>query len=77
MFQEDYLHRLCELGEEDAESQADRIAEFVERDPNRIEEDFAKLPGVVTREYRENDSDDKSVAAAQINAQLRAQQQLR
>ncbi|MDP5084474.1 MAG: hypothetical protein NWQ23_03565 [Yoonia sp.] len=46
-------------------------------DPNRIEEDFAKLPGVVTREYRENDSDDKSVAAAQINAQLRAQQQSR
>lgn len=38
MFQEDYLQRLCELGEEDAESQADRIAEFVERDPNRIEE---------------------------------------
>lgn len=39
--------------------------------PNRIEEDFAKLPGVETRQYREDDSADKSVAAAQIRAALR------
>ena len=38
--------------------------------PNSIEADFAKLPGVVTREYRENDDDDKSIAAARIKAAL-------
>jgi hypothetical protein len=42
--------------------------------PNSIADDFAKLPGVETREYRENDADDKSIAAAQINAALRAGQ---
>jgi hypothetical protein len=42
--------------------------------PNRIDEDFAKLPGVETSEYRENDEDDKSVAAARINAALRTGQ---
>ncbi len=42
--------------------------------PNKIEEDFGKLPGVWTREYRENDADDKAVAAAQIAAELRAAQ---
>ncbi len=42
--------------------------------PNRIEEDFAVLPGVQTREYRENDAADKSVAAAEIEAALRAGQ---
>ncbi len=41
--------------------------------PNKLEEDFAKLPGVETRTYRENDADDKSVAAEQINAALRAE----
>ncbi len=40
MFQEDYLHRLIELGEQDAESHADRIAAFVERDPNQVQEIF-------------------------------------
>lgn len=43
-------------------------------DPNRIQEDFAVLPGVTTREFRENDADDKAVAAAEINAALRAAQ---
>lgn len=42
--------------------------------PSRVSEDFAKLPGVVTREYRESDADDKSVAAAQIKAALTAGQ---
>ena len=39
-------------------------------DPNRISEDFARLPGVTSREYHETDADDKSIAAAQINAAL-------
>jgi hypothetical protein len=39
-----------------------------------VSEDFAKLPGVVTREYRESDADDKSVAAKQIRAALTAEQ---
>ena len=42
--------------------------------PNRIEEDFAMLPGVETQEFRENDADDKSIAAARIKAALTAQQ---
>ncbi len=42
--------------------------------PNSIEEDMARIPGVETREYRENDAADKSVAAAQIDATLRAEQ---
>jgi hypothetical protein len=43
-------------------------------DPNRIAEDFARLPGVTSQEYRETDTDDKSVAAAQIDAALTAGQ---
>ncbi|MDO6590824.1 hypothetical protein DS901_10515 [Loktanella sp. D2R18] len=43
-------------------------------DPNRVSEDFAHLPGVTTHEYRETDADDKSIAAAQINAALTADQ---
>ncbi len=39
-------------------------------DPNRVSEDFARLPGVTTYEYREEDADDKSIAAAQIEAAL-------
>jgi hypothetical protein len=31
MFQEDYLRRLVELGEADAEANAERIAEFIGR----------------------------------------------
>ena len=43
-------------------------------DPNRVSEDFAKLADVTTREYRETDADDKSIAAAQINAALQEDQ---
>lgn len=43
-------------------------------DPNRIEEDFAELAGVETQTYRESDADDKSIAAARINAALRTGQ---
>ncbi len=39
--------------------------------PNRILEDFARLPGVTTQEYREDDADDKTLAAAEIAAILR------
>lgn len=42
--------------------------------PNNLADDFGRLPGVQTREYRENDADDKSIAAAQIDAQIRAGQ---
>ncbi len=42
--------------------------------PNRIEEDFAKLPDVTRLEYRENDADDKTLALAEISAILRGQQ---
>jgi len=38
--------------------------------PNNVSDDFAKLPGVETIEYHEDDPDDKSVAAARINAAL-------
>ncbi|SFR58992.1 hypothetical protein SAMN04488005_3077 [Yoonia tamlensis] len=43
-------------------------------DPNRISEDFARLPGATARTYRETDADDKSIAAAQIDAALTADQ---
>jgi len=39
--------------------------------PGRLSDDFARLPGVETREYRENDADDKSTALEQINAAIR------
>jgi hypothetical protein len=42
--------------------------------PNAIADDFAKLSGVATREYREEDADDKSVAAARIRANITAEQ---
>ena len=42
--------------------------------PDKLMENFGRLPGVETREYRENDADDKSIAAAQINAALKAGQ---
>lgn len=42
--------------------------------PNNLSDQFAKIPGVRSREYRENDSDDKSVAAAEIDAAIRAGQ---
>jgi hypothetical protein len=42
--------------------------------PNNLMDQFASIPGVITNEYRENDSDDKSIAAAQIDAAIRAGQ---
>lgn len=42
--------------------------------PNKLAEDFGKLPGVTTREYREADADDKRIAARQIDAAIRAEQ---
>jgi hypothetical protein len=42
--------------------------------PNTLADAFGKLPGVVTTEYRENDADDKSVAAAQIDVAIRSGQ---
>lgn len=42
--------------------------------PNRLSEDFATLPDVSHREYRENDADDKEVAARQIRMALEAEQ---
>ena len=41
--------------------------------PNKIAEDFAALPGVETLEYREDDADDKTIAAAEIAAMLRGE----
>lgn len=38
--------------------------------PNRVSDDFARLPGVETNTYFEQDPDNKAVAAAQINALL-------
>ncbi|MFT5630337.1 MAG: hypothetical protein ACI82I_000208 [Gammaproteobacteria bacterium] len=42
--------------------------------PNALRDKFAKIAGVELTEYRETDSDDKSVAAAQINAALKSGQ---
>ena len=42
--------------------------------PARIRDDFAKIPGVVTTIYREDDADDKSIAAAEIDAALKTDQ---
>ena len=39
--------------------------------PNKVAEDFGRLPGVTTTEYRENDADDKTLAAAEIAQILR------
>ncbi len=39
--------------------------------PNKLSDDFARLPGVVTEEYREDDDDDKTLAAAEIAQMLR------
>lgn len=38
--------------------------------PNKLSDDFGQLPGVQTREYRESDADDKSIAAQQISQAL-------
>ncbi|WP_375254037.1 hypothetical protein [Yoonia sp.] len=42
--------------------------------PNSLQRDFGQLPNVVTQEYREDDDDDKSIAAAQIRTALGAGQ---
>ena len=42
--------------------------------PNALRNRFAILPGVELTEYREADGDDKSFAAAQIDAALKASQ---
>ncbi len=38
--------------------------------PNNLADDFGRLPGVETQEFRESDEDDKNVAAAAIAAEL-------
>ena len=40
--------------------------------PNSLRDRFQTLPGVELTEYRETDSDDKSIAAVQIDAALKA-----
>lgn len=42
--------------------------------PNNLSDQFGQIPGVETWEYRENDSDDKTIAAAELNAILSAEQ---
>lgn len=40
--------------------------------PRKLSNQFGGLPGVTTRELRENDADDKSIAIAEFDKQLRA-----
>lgn len=40
MFQEDFLRRLIELGEEDADGQWDRISRFIEESPDNSTEEY-------------------------------------
>ena len=42
--------------------------------PNNLADDVAKIPGVQTKEFRENDADDKRIAAQEINAATQADQ---
>lgn len=42
--------------------------------PNNLENAFAALPGVVTTTYREDDADDKTTVAAEIDAAIRTGQ---
>ena len=42
--------------------------------PNNLSDQFAQIPGVTAREYWEDDSDDKSIAAAEIDRALSADQ---
>jgi len=42
--------------------------------PNNLSDSFGQLPGVREREYRETDDDDKSIAAAEIDAAIAAGQ---
>lgn len=40
--------------------------------PDNLQSAVARLPGVQTQEFRESDSDDKSIAAQQLNAATKA-----
>lgn len=42
--------------------------------PGKLSDDFGMLAGVETREYREDDADDKSTAVDRINAAIKARQ---
>lgn len=42
--------------------------------PNRLDDAFATLPGVTSRTYREEDPDNKELAALQIDMQIRSVQ---
>lgn len=42
--------------------------------PNNLADQISEIPGVIESEYRETDSDDKEVAAAQINAAITTDQ---
>ncbi|MEN8840809.1 MAG: hypothetical protein ABF254_11130 [Octadecabacter sp.] len=42
--------------------------------PGNLADDFAQIPGVRSREYYETDSDDKNIAAAEIDRELSATQ---
>ena len=42
--------------------------------PNNLRDQFQTLPGVTLTQHRETDSDDKSIAATQIEAALNASQ---
>jgi hypothetical protein len=42
--------------------------------PNNLSDQFAQIPSVRSREYRENDSNDKDVAAAEIDRLLTSNQ---
>ena len=44
--------------------------------PNALAEAFARLPNVTERVLRENDSDDKNIAIANMEAQERLQKRL-
>lgn len=43
--------------------------------PNNLADQFATLPGVTERRVYENDSDDKSIAIAELESRLRSQSQ--
>lgn len=43
--------------------------------PDNLEKQFAKMPGLVTREFRENDSDDKDLAIQSFAEALAAEAQ--
>ncbi len=40
--------------------------------PNNLSDEFARIPGVTQQEFRENDSDDKTIAAREQAAEIQA-----